>query len=159
VKPGASQHLTVQPTLPEVARAVETLQAQLPEGMHEHEKFSVAVALAEVLTNIVEHGYQNRGGAPIQLAWASTGRTFVLEVTDAGRPIPGDRLATAGRDTTFGFDPTATRPSASIPPTSVACRNGAWAWASSRPPSTTSGTAARTASTGCASESAFDEPP
>jgi anti-sigma regulatory factor (Ser/Thr protein kinase) len=27
-------------------------------------------------------------------------------VTDAGRPIPGDRLATAGRDTTFGFDPT-----------------------------------------------------
>jgi serine/threonine-protein kinase RsbW len=98
--------MTVPPTLADVARAIETLQSQLPERMHEHEQFSVAIALAEVLTNIVEHGYEGRGGAPIELAWSSSGSGFVIEVRDGGRPIPSDRLAQAGRDTTFGFDPT-----------------------------------------------------
>jgi serine/threonine-protein kinase RsbW len=102
----APRRMTVPPTLADVARAVETLQAQLPERMHEHEQFSIAIALAEVLTNIVEHGYEGRDGAPIELAWSSSASAFVIEVSDAGRPIPADRLANAGPDTTFGFDPT-----------------------------------------------------
>ena len=101
----APQRMTVPPTLADVARAVETLQAQLPERMHEHERFNVAIALAEVLTNIVEHGYQGQAGPAIEIAWSSSRSGFVIEVRDAGRPIPADRLAQAGPETTFGFDP------------------------------------------------------
>jgi serine/threonine-protein kinase RsbW len=100
------QRMSVPTTLADVARAVEALQAQLPAQLHEHEQFSIAIALAEVLTNIVEHGYQGQGGPAIEVAWSASRSGFVIEIRDAGRPIPADRLAHAGPDTTFGFDPT-----------------------------------------------------
>lgn len=102
----ATQRIAVQPTLPAVARAVEAWQAQLPERLDEHQRFTLAVALAEVLTNIVEHGYAHRAATAIDLAWAESDAGLVVEVRDAGDPIPGDLLAQAGPDTTFGFDPT-----------------------------------------------------
>ncbi len=102
----APVQLRVEATLTAVARAVETLQARLPDRLDEHQRFEVAVALAEVMTNIVEHGYDNRGGPPIELAWSSSARGLVIEIRDSGRPIPRDRLDEAGPDTTFGFDPT-----------------------------------------------------
>ena len=98
--------MQVPPTLEEVARAVEELQGRLPRRLHEHEQFSIAIALAEVLTNIVEHGYEGHGGPAIELAWSASRSGFVVEIRDAGHPIPADRLAHAGPDTTFGFDPT-----------------------------------------------------
>jgi serine/threonine-protein kinase RsbW len=98
--------VSVQPTLAEVARSIEALQQELPRQLDEHERFTVAIALAEVLTNIVEHGYDNRGGPAIELALSSSERALVVEVRDAGRPIPRDLLDQAGKDTTFGFDPT-----------------------------------------------------
>ena len=101
----ATRRIAVQPTLPEVARAVEAWQAQLPARLDEHQRFTLAVALAEVLTNIVEHGYAHRAGAAIELAWAESEAGLVVEVRDTGEPIPGDLLAQAGPDTTFGFDP------------------------------------------------------
>lgn len=100
------QRISVQPTLPDVARAVEAWQAQLPDRLDDHQRFTVAVAVAEVLTNIVEHGYEGRGGPAIELAWASSAGGLVVEVRDAGRPIPRERLDWAGPATTFGFDPT-----------------------------------------------------
>lgn len=103
--PSTLQRLAVQPTLPEVAQAVEAWQAQLPERLDEHQRFLVAVAVAEVLTNIVEHGYGGEGGPAIELAWSTGSHGLVVEVRDAGRPIPAKLLAQAGRDTTFGFDP------------------------------------------------------
>ena len=106
MKAATARRIAVQPTLPEVARAVEAWQAQLSARLDEHQRFTIAVAVAEVLTNIVEHGYGGRGGAPIELAWAESGTGLVVEVRDAGHPIPRDRLERAGPDTTFGFDPT-----------------------------------------------------
>ena len=99
------RQVTVPPTLADVARAIEALEAELPQQLHEHERFTVSIALAEVLTNIVEHGYDNRGGPAIELTWSASRSGLVIEVRDAGRPIPADRLAQAGPDTTFGFDP------------------------------------------------------
>jgi anti-sigma regulatory factor (Ser/Thr protein kinase) len=98
--------LTVQPTLADVARAVEQLQKLLPVQLDEHDRFTVAIALSEVLTNIVEHGYAGQGGAAIEIAWSASERGLVIEVRDAGQPIPADRLEQASADTTFGFDPT-----------------------------------------------------
>ena len=98
--------MQVAATLPDVARAVEWLQEQLPPQLEENDRFQVAIALAEVLTNIVEHGYEGRGGPPIDVAWSCTARSLVIEVRDQGRPIPRERLEFASRDTTFGFDPT-----------------------------------------------------
>ena len=102
----APRQLTVQPTLQDVARAIQELEQQLPPRLDEHQRYGVAVALAEVLTNIVEHGFGGRGGPPIEVTWAASAHGLVVEVRDAGKPIPGDRLRTAGPDTTFGFDPT-----------------------------------------------------
>lgn len=102
----ASFRLTVQPTLQDVARATEQLQAQLNALIGEHEGYTVVLAVAEVLTNIVEHGYSGQGGPAIELAWSATRRSLLVEVRDAGQPIPRERLASAGADTTFGFDPT-----------------------------------------------------
>jgi serine/threonine-protein kinase RsbW len=100
------QRMRVAATLPDVARAVEYLQGRLPERLPEEQRFQVAIALAEVLTNIVEHGYANQGGPAIDVSWSTSERGLVIEVRDAGRPIPRERLDQAGADTTFGFDPT-----------------------------------------------------
>ena len=102
----APRRITVQPTLPDVARAMQEFERELPARLDEHQRFSVAIALTEALTNIVEHGFEGEGGAPIELAWATSTHGLVVEVRDAGRPIPMDRLRNAGPDTTFGFDPT-----------------------------------------------------
>ncbi len=53
------------------------------------------IVLAEVLNNIVEHGYQSAPG-PVELRiWVdSAGLTFV--VTDAGAPLPGGRPPARG---------------------------------------------------------------
>jgi serine/threonine-protein kinase RsbW len=102
----APVRVRIEATLSAVARAVEALQARLPDRLDEHQRFEVAIALAEVLTNIVEHGYEDRGGPPIELAWSASARGLVIEISDSGRPIPRERLDQAGADTTFGFDPT-----------------------------------------------------
>lgn len=96
----------MRPTLEDVARSVEVWEQQLPDRLDDHDRFNVAVALAEVLTNIVEHGYQGRGGPDIRLAWAVLPSGLVVEVCDAGLPIPRERLDGAGPSTSFDFDPT-----------------------------------------------------
>ena len=42
-------------------------------------------ALAEVLTNIVEHGYDNNGGPPIELSWSASSRRHCS--SRAGSPV------------------------------------------------------------------------
>jgi serine/threonine-protein kinase RsbW len=97
---------SVQATLSEVARAVERLEHELPRRLDEQERYQVAIALAEVLTNIVEHGYENRGGPAIAVTMNTTDRWLAVEVRDAGLPIPKHKLEQAGPETSFGFDPT-----------------------------------------------------
>lgn len=104
--PGQTHRLTLRPTLEDVARVVEAWERVLPASLNEHQRFNVAVALAEALTNIVEHGFQGRSGPDIELIWAVHPSGLVVEVRDEGLPIPRDSLDQAGPSTSFDFDPT-----------------------------------------------------
>lgn len=57
----------------------------------------VELVLAEVLNNVVEHGYGNRAGRPVALALQLTGAGLTCIVTDRGRPYPDNRLPEGGR--------------------------------------------------------------
>ena len=96
--------MTVQPTLQDVARATEALAALLPARLPERQRHAVQIALAEVLTNIVQHGYRDRAPAPVEVEWQEGDTLLSVDVRDAGRAIPAERLAAAG-EATFAFDP------------------------------------------------------
>jgi serine/threonine-protein kinase RsbW len=96
--------LVVQPTLPDVARAVQSLQAGLPARLPEPERHALEIALCEVLTNIVQHGFAGAAPAPVEVDCVEQADALVVEVRDRGRAIPRERLDAAGADT-FAFDP------------------------------------------------------
>lgn len=98
--------LSVAPTLQAVARLTAALQPLMPGRLPPAQRQAIEVAVAEVLTNIVRHGYEGRGGPAIRMAWYVGDDSLVIEVRDAGRAIPRELLDAAGADSTFGFDPT-----------------------------------------------------
>ena len=104
MNPGPGTRLLVQPTLQDVARAVQALQRVLPARLPQAERHAVEIALCELLTNIVQHGFGGAGGAPIEVNCSEQADALVVEVRDAGRAIPAERLAGAGPET-FDFDP------------------------------------------------------
>ncbi len=101
----ARARLLVQPTLQDVALAVQALERLLPPRLRGAERHAVEAALAEVLTNIVEHGFGNGAGEPIEVCCEEAGKLLVIEVRDRGEPVPAATLGAAG-PSTFGFDPT-----------------------------------------------------
>jgi serine/threonine-protein kinase RsbW len=99
----ARAHLTVLPTLHDLGRAVQALQGLLPARLGEAERHALEIALCEVLTNIVQHGFAGTVGAPIEVSCVEHPHAFVVEVCDSGRAIPRARLEAAGADA-FAFD-------------------------------------------------------
>lgn len=73
------------------------------------------LVLAEVLNNIVEHAYGERGSGPIRLDLALQSGCMACRVEDDGRPMPDQRLP-EGR-----FKPVATQVSD--------LAEGGWGWA------------------------------
>jgi serine/threonine-protein kinase RsbW len=65
----------------------------------------VEIALAEALTNIVEHGYGGDSDENVRLRLLERPGALEIDVWDRGRPIPHERLEQAD-ETTFLFDPT-----------------------------------------------------
>ena len=64
----------------------------------------VELALVEAATNVVRHGYGPEGG-PIRIEASEFPDGVVVRISDWGRPIPGEALASAGLSR-FDFDPT-----------------------------------------------------
>ncbi len=64
----------------------------------------VELALVEAATNVVRHGYGPEGG-PIRIEALAESRGILVRISDWGRPIPGEALASAGLNR-FDFDPT-----------------------------------------------------
>ncbi len=63
----------------------------------------VELALVEAATNVVRHGYGLKGG-PIRIEASEIPDGVVVRISDWGRPIPGEALASAGLSR-FDFDP------------------------------------------------------
>ena len=91
-------------TLEEVARATQRVRAALPAWLAEAERDAVEIAVAEALTNVVEHGYAG-GPGEIHVKVADRPGALEVELFDRGRPIPG-RVLEEADNTTFDFDPT-----------------------------------------------------
>lgn len=96
-------HLTVQPTLQDLGRAVQALQGLLPARLAEAERNALEIALCEVLTNIVQHGFAGAAGAPIEVEVEEQPQALVVEVCDTGCAIPRAKLEAAG-PAAFAFD-------------------------------------------------------
>lgn len=96
--------MAVQASLQDAARAVQALAQVLPSRLAEQQRHAIEIALAELLNNIVLHGFPGGGGAPIEVSWSLTADAFVVELRDSGRAIPAEKLDAAG-PASFAFDP------------------------------------------------------
>ena len=94
----------MQPTLHDVGQAVVALRQALPARLPEADRHALEIALGEVLTNIVQHGFAGAVGAPIEMNWEERADALVVDVSDTGCAIPAARLQAAGPDA-FAFDP------------------------------------------------------
>ncbi|WP_417524241.1 ATP-binding protein [Marinovum sp.] len=77
--------------------AVRSLLAEAMEvlatwGQPPETRGAIELALAEVLNNVVEHGYAFRDGGPFWLELALTPSELICTVIDQGLPYPGKTL-------------------------------------------------------------------
>ncbi|MBK0392352.1 ATP-binding protein [Ramlibacter algicola] len=98
--------LRVPSTLEAVAQATQQLRALLPDWLSGSEADAIELAIAEALTNVVQHGYAGQPGHEIRLRVRERDAAVEIDLWDQGRPIPRERLRNADANTTFQFDPT-----------------------------------------------------
>ncbi|MGN0933494.1 ATP-binding protein [Falsigemmobacter intermedius] len=76
----------------EVRRTLQELPGAIAGvALQEDLRVALEIVLAEVLNNIVEHGYEGQGG-DIELSVLPLDRGVMCLVTDKGRPLPDGRL-------------------------------------------------------------------
>ena len=98
--------LRVPSTLEAVADATQQLRGLLPDWLSASEADAIELAIAEALTNIVQHGYGGQPGHDVRLRVRERDAAVEIDLWDQGRPIPRERLRNADASTTFQFDPT-----------------------------------------------------
>lgn len=98
--------LLVPATLAEVAAATQQVRGLLPDWLSDSERDAIELALAEALTNIVQHGFAGGQGKPVRVRVRDRAAALEIDLWDDGRPIPSERLSQADPSTTFRFDPT-----------------------------------------------------
>lgn len=76
-----------------VRRSVQnTCDAMHEFGLSPDDIGAVEIVLAEVLNNIVEHGYDEGSDDKIEIALKSRASSLMIEICDRGRPMPKGRL-------------------------------------------------------------------
>jgi serine/threonine-protein kinase RsbW len=96
---------SITATLADVAQATQRVRGLLPDWLEVAECDAIELAMAEALTNIVQHGYGGDSSRPIRVRLSERPGALEVDVWDQGRPVPGDKLEQAD-DTTFQYDPT-----------------------------------------------------
>ncbi|TDK46235.1 ATP-binding protein [Antarcticimicrobium luteum] len=72
---------------------ITAVMAQLrAQGLPDRAAGDVELALAEVVNNVVEHGYAGAPGGEVRVDADLTGARLELRVVDTGRPLPGGHL-------------------------------------------------------------------
>jgi serine/threonine-protein kinase RsbW len=80
-----------------VRQALATVSAALDrQAVVADDRANAELVLAEVLNNVVEHAYRDRGEGEIELTLKLGAGDLTCAVTDGGLPLPGGRLPTAG---------------------------------------------------------------
>jgi len=98
--------LVVPATLAQVAQATQQLRALLPAWLSDSECDAIELAIAEALTNIVEHGFGADSTETVRLRLRERDSALEIDLWDEGRAIPSRRLKLADPSTTFQYDPT-----------------------------------------------------
>ena len=78
----ADSELVVRATLADVARATEALRALLPQWLSGGERDAIELALAEALTNIVEHGFGSDSDHQVRLRVRERATALEIDVWD-----------------------------------------------------------------------------
>lgn len=93
----------IHATLDEVARLMESLNGLMPRRLSEEQRYAVELGVAEVLTNIVLHGYAGRDNESITVLWRVQAACLRVDILDNGLPIPQDFLMRSVENT-LNFD-------------------------------------------------------
>ena len=91
-------------TLSDVAQQTQALRRSMPACLSEEEGYAIELGIAEVLTNIVKHGYAADGNGTITLCWEEQDSCLQVEILDTGLPIPAHLLGCESARA-FEFDP------------------------------------------------------
>jgi serine/threonine-protein kinase RsbW len=100
------QVVMLQASLAQVAPTTQRVRQLLPEWLGEPDRDAIELALAEALTNIVEHGYGHDTTEPVRLRLLERSGALEIDIWDRGRPIPDGLIENTDASTTFLFDPT-----------------------------------------------------
>jgi len=80
--------LTLRNDVSEIVRLVESLERFGQEaGLHDEVAFRVTLALDEIVSNVIRHGFEDGGEHPITVTVDVTGGTITATVVDDGRPF------------------------------------------------------------------------
>jgi serine/threonine-protein kinase RsbW len=96
--------LTLDATLEQVSAALELFMEQLQRHGTQEDRDAIQLGAAEVLSNIVRHGYRGGEGV-IRVSWRADRAALVIHVCDCGRPIP-DSTFRDSVNTVFDFEHT-----------------------------------------------------
>lgn len=100
------QVVQLQASLAQVATTTQRVRQLLPDWLGEAERDAIELALAEALTNIVEHGYGHDSTEPVRLRIRERSGALEIDIWDRGQPIPDGMIENTDVTTTFMFDPT-----------------------------------------------------
>lgn len=95
---------TMPAELGNIASAAEALRAFMSRHLPEDACNAIELGVVEALTNIVTHGYEGLEQGAVELSFEQSGDAAIVELVDAGRPIPVAALDRAGLGN-FDFDP------------------------------------------------------
>lgn len=75
-----------------VRKAINEVEEELfAAGVSSEDIGSIAIVLAEVLNNVVEHAFADTAGQRISLVVRSRRRSLLFEIRDKGKPMPKGR--------------------------------------------------------------------
>ncbi|EPX75439.1 ATP-binding protein [Salipiger mucosus] len=82
--------LEMPPVLGEIDPLVVSLKRELADSLPEEKLSALEIAIAEALTNAVEHGASASVSQPIAVSASSTDLGVTIEIIDAGDQVPHD---------------------------------------------------------------------
>ena len=94
----------VRATIDDVVQLTKTLKLLMPLRLSQEEAYGIELGLAEILTNIVKHGYGAHDNGSITLCWKELKSSLQIEIVDTGLPIP-PHLLDRESSQAFDFDP------------------------------------------------------
>lgn len=83
-----ASELVLDSRIDEIRKLGPWLEAAIPEAGFAAARAEIEMALVELVSNIIRHGYGNRAGASIDLEFKRTSDLVQIVIHDSGEPVP-----------------------------------------------------------------------